>query len=67
MNADILVRLAKDMRPKRRGEDYLLPYEVARDLLRRGDVTDPRTRDGEPIDMASMEPRRTRRAEYLTK
>jgi len=61
----ILVELTRDMRPKRAGEDIMLPDGVAEALIATGDAKNPRDRFGAPLD-AKVVPERPRR-KYLIK
>ncbi len=61
----ILVELTCDMRPKRAGEDILLPDGVAQRLIDLGEARNPRDRFGAPIEPMVVAPEKKRR--YLTK
>jgi hypothetical protein len=63
MDEPILVRLKTPMRGA--PEDALLPAHVARDLLARGEATDPRDRFGKAIDASVPDP--AARAAYKTR
>lgn len=50
----ILVELTRDMRPRRAGDDALLPDAAALALLASGDARNPRDRFGAPVDPVAV-------------
>lgn len=65
----MLVELTVDMRPKRAGEDMLLPDGVAETLVASGEARNPRDRFGAPLDPKQVAPQHVPRhlRKYLTK
>ena len=64
----IMVELTRDMRPKRAGDDWLLPDETALSLLASGQAKNPRDRFGAPLPSPGADARgRGESRRYRTK